>query len=91
MLMYQCYRLNHLPSAAGDSIYGADNQEIPVWAGCPRRLGTAFFKVIIYQFTPVISSVVETFFSWTMYESSDELTKGGKHKGAAHKSLIINT
>ena len=50
------------PSAAGDSIYGADNQEILVCAGCPIRLETAFFKVIIYQFTPVMSSVVETSF-----------------------------
>ena len=25
-----------------------------------------------------------------MYESSDELVQGGKHKGAVRKSLIIN-
>ena len=62
MLMYQCYRLNHLPSVAGDSIYSVDNQKIPVYPGCPIRLETAFFKVIIYQFAPVMSSVVETSF-----------------------------
>ena len=44
MLMCQCYMLNHLPSAAGDSIYSVDNQKIPVYSGCPIRLETAFFN-----------------------------------------------
>ena len=38
------YAESPAPSAAGDSIYGVDNQEIPVCAGCPIRLETAFFN-----------------------------------------------